>query len=495
MIVKDNLPINLATKKGFNYFCRVAFPQFTVPEQHKIEELLDEKYIALSSVQKSRIHAAQHVSLTTYTCTDSNTHQSYLGLSAHYVDQLTAKVITFTIGVKQLDGTCTTADLKVWLLQTAEEWKIDHGKVVMVLSDDSCDIKNEVEDIFGTDKYHSCFLQNLNFIATAITKSDPDVSLLCSKVETLVGFFENSTIASDLLRKQSEEALVKSCQTKWNSTYSMIERFFKLSSHVAAILITLTDSPPMLDSAEVQLCCEVVRILRPLEEASRELTDSKCITASKIIPMINCLLMSVTNSSVSTEIGKRLKDHIVSELTSKFKNVEFILPLAIATLTDPRFKRLHFRNAQACSNALSHIAQEIRKKEATPTVKDNHRQMLTPTYDWCDLWSYHKQLERDNQVKVDAEDDNLPDELNYFLNEPVSHFKVDPIAFWHDSRNSLYPFLSDIAMKHLCIPAISVPSDGMCLLSNNILESNRSLQQFKQMLFLNDLHFINWQIN
>ena len=45
----------------------------------------------------------------------------------------------------------------------------------------------------------------------------------------------------------------------------------------------------MLTESELQLANEIMEVLQPLEKVTREMCGERFVTASKIIPLINCL--------------------------------------------------------------------------------------------------------------------------------------------------------------------------------------------------------------
>ena len=60
----------------------------------------------------------------------------------------------------------------------------------------------------------------------------------------------------------------------------LLHEYLNLSSYW--LLETLTAS-------ELQLANEIMEVLQPLEKVKRELCRERFVTASKIIPLINCL--------------------------------------------------------------------------------------------------------------------------------------------------------------------------------------------------------------
>jgi hypothetical protein len=49
------MPLNTTEKEGFQYFCSIATPHFTLPGRSTVTKLMDEKYEVLSTILKSKL--------------------------------------------------------------------------------------------------------------------------------------------------------------------------------------------------------------------------------------------------------------------------------------------------------------------------------------------------------------------------------------------------------------------------------------------------------
>ncbi|CAG9793250.1 unnamed protein product [Diatraea saccharalis] len=74
------------------------------------------------------------------------------------------------------------------------------------------------------------------------------------------------------------------------------------------------------------------------------------ITLSKVIPLINCLIRQIDDMVEHTSfLFIRAMGLRQVQLQKRFCEIEFIPIVAISISLDPRFKNLHFRNAEACA--------------------------------------------------------------------------------------------------------------------------------------------------
>lgn len=169
-----------------------------------------------------------------------------------------------------------------------DDWNIDKDKVVVMVTDNGANIVKAVHDTLGYSKHLPCFAHTLNLVATHSMDFD-NATVLVTKIKTIVTFFKKSSIAANGLRKASTLKLIQCVDTRWNSTYYMLERFILLTDTVGSILLKIPSSPPMLMAAEVLLAKEILEVLRPVEQVTKELCGEKYVTISKMIPMIYCL--------------------------------------------------------------------------------------------------------------------------------------------------------------------------------------------------------------
>lgn len=97
--------------------------------------------------------------------------------------------------------------------------------IVVVVSDNAPNIKKAITDAFGEEKHLGCYVHTLNLVLAKIIEEDEIVSSLCKKVKSIVTFFKNNVFLSDLLCEHTNLKLIQSVDTKWNSTFDMLDRF------------------------------------------------------------------------------------------------------------------------------------------------------------------------------------------------------------------------------------------------------------------------------
>lgn len=101
-------------------------------------------------------------------------------------------------------------------------------------------------------------------------------------------------------------------------------------------------------------------MLRPCEKVTREMSGQKYVSGSSVIPitvgLTNALQEIATetyrqenNISIFPDEVEMCRQDLLSEINSRFQNLERSRTLTISTFLDPRYK-LYFQNATVAEN-------------------------------------------------------------------------------------------------------------------------------------------------
>lgn len=298
----------------------------------------------------------------------------------------------------------------------------------------------------------------------------------------------------DELRKLTDLKLIQSINTRWNSTFAMLQRFILISREVVSVLLHMPDSPTkMLFAIELQLASEIIDVLSPLEKVAKELSGERYVMTSKIIPLINCLKnkMQSIREKLKSPVTRSLIDRLQQSISSRFGQIESNSIMAVSTILDPRFKKLHFNQNLACSSAINRIAKWMKQIDENNDVvtETNFRIHTEPDDDDDDdLWSFHDNLKLKTVNAEESHEDVMPTDLKHYLAQPLVDRKKNPMNYWLKQCESIYPTLSIIAKKYLPIVATSVPFERLFSKAGNILTDSRSKLSpihMQHLLFLN----------
>jgi len=91
-----------------------------------------------------------------------------------------------------------------------------------------------------------------------------------------------------------------------------------------------------------------------------------------------------------TDLGASFKVAVVGHLQKPFGNIEMFNLFSVATLLDPRFKNLHFKDRVACNNATMSLKQMISKNPLSVSTSSSEEKNESRKV--FNLWEYHQEL-------------------------------------------------------------------------------------------------------
>lgn len=206
-------------------------------------------------------------------------------------------------------------------------------------------------------------------------------------------------------------------------------------------------------------------LLEPLADATKELSGSKYPTISIAFPIICAITQHL---SIFRCVSNTIQNvcTIIEEDIERRWMVDRPLHL-LACVLDPRTKSLGI-----FSDTIKTNAWELLHEEYTLVVENS---IEPPT----------KRPKTSTLLKLlhkEASEDEISD-YKAITEVPLT---VDPLKWWC-SQTHLFPILSKLARKYLCIPATSVPSESLFSTAGEIVSQKRSClgpHIVKDLLFL-----------
>lgn len=191
-----------------------------------------------------------------------------------------------------------------------------------------------------------------------------------------------------------------------------------------------------------------------------------------------------------TETAQQLKTNILQNIERRFKQVEHVSILAISTLLDPRFKKIHFTQPLALSNAIKKLNTLIVNATATeldtpPTPSTSEPQSNSSEFDF---WAPHKQLANNFTSHIENQS-SINSELQQYFSSTVTDINSDSIVEWNQLK-SIYPTMYNLSVEFLAIQATSVPSERLFSLAGNVITEKRnrlSDTHLEEILLLNNI--------
>lgn len=360
----------------------------------------------------------------------------------------------------------TAVNLAAELEKIISFWHLQ-GKVMCIVSDNAANIKAASDIISPKVSHIFCFAHTINLIVQRALEPVSDLRKECRKI---VGYFKSSCSGKEKLFAMQTTVnkpirkLVQEIETRWNSTFHMMERLLEQKECVAAALAAMDSKIEMLTTDELSIIQKLLPILKPFDIMTEELSSENHVSISKIIGLHRQIRLTLLSNQEE-------EDQLLSGIIRKFANVESVIPLTLATILDPRFKNLAFVSNSKADEAICILINQCSNIISVESYQQEYNPPTTETID-NELWlSFDKSVFEKNQrhnARVDA-----TVEVQWYISEPYEPRSLNPFEYWQRNENK-YSSLTKLARKYLCTPATSVSCGRLFSKSGLIVSKQRS---------------------
>ncbi|KAH6931867.1 hypothetical protein HPB50_001198 [Hyalomma asiaticum] len=479
MIVHDDLPLCVPDKDGFKTFVKALQPHYKLPTEPTVTKILKAKYAELREHVECRIQQVDHLAITADIWTHESTELANVETGVAFIpegktsrdlsvamrdlcnqwriDQAKVRVVvtdggeTIKAAVHDVFGADKHVSCVAHVLNQVGEAALglEVSKVpseleaheFLLVPENEQEAEPGLEDVVDAD----CGGADATSIAAIRT--------LLMKVKRIVHFFRTSKVASHMLIKTQVQdgklndepmKLIQHVGTKWISCYHMLERFLKLSQPVNGILSKLQKDeggprerlPDVISADELQVLDEVKDLLKPLEEATKIVSSVSSVTLGDVIPMIYGLKQAshhyslhrgIQNFQPSHPVVFTVQQKLFSEIDTRFSDIEFQRPYAVATILDPRYKNHLFEHPQAVATIVRHlggrIAERVRGTGCVQAV-DLAEMNATPP---SEIWAAVDRALRRNLATMEQDSmSEMPSQFKAYYNNLVVDRRANP---------------------------------------------------------------------
>ena len=471
-------PINLVNGKGFQELIAYLEPGYRLPSDTHFTHLIERKYAAVKEkVCQVFQHKVNYVALTGNVWTSIATN-SYLTVTAHYLDEWEMKSIV--LGTLPLSESHTGVNLAGWVKDLVFDFNIetidaDTKKVVAFVHDNGANIDSAGKSLETEHGWCSqgCAGHTLQLCVNAGLKVSSTIDRAIGAARRLVTHFRKSEPASRALKcrqdniRVPDHRLIQDVSTRWNSTYYMIDCLIEQRWPVTAVLSdnTITKSSDRyleLKSEQWDLLEALKLVLHPLQVATTYLSAEYNVSISALIPVLSGLLRSLeTNDNdlpairgckveISTQIQRRWNLPISIECSDIPKHV----PL-MASLLDPRFKQCKFLCAQKQLELKVVLTDLVRKEKLIVQGCENRSPRQSPSNNPPTALDI---LLGDDQADSDDDSDPVLNKADSYLQDRPLNREHSPLEWWKLNHHR-FPLVAQVARKYLCVPATSTPAE------------------------------------
>lgn len=468
LFVNDFQPFKIVEDSGFKQFVKALNPNYELPNRHAIsKELIPALYEKCLVEMKSLTSTVESACLTT-DCWTSRNNESFMAITIHFIDN-EFELKSILLGCHSFNSNHTANNLAQEIEHVLNSWNL-YNKITFAVSDNAYNIKNAL-NILGF-KSMGCFAHTMNLIVQSALTLEED---LINKVKNIVTYFRKSTVANNNLRTyqinngiKNPKKLIQDVQTRWNSTYYMISRFIELETSIRGTVGLLNNAPNNLKPEEWIILQELIKVLKPFEEATKSISGQKYMTASLVIVLVQGLF-KVLNNLVKMDLTPRVLlvvEKLLANMNERdgFKNMEKSKTLSRSTFLDPRFKHIPFNHNTTLLNATKTdiiektseiICSKYNKEDSTyesaalvdvNTISNSEQLSIWSDIDSCVTKSTPMGTAKSRAIV----------EVQRYLEDSIISRSQDPLKWWKDHSYN-YPHLNILAKNTLCHLGTSVP--------------------------------------
>ena len=490
-------------------------PRYVIPTRRSLTKIIKKKAAGRREKVKKTLSEVKWLSFTTDGWT-SRRMVGFIAITGHYIDE-SGHLQTLLMGCDSIAGSETGEAIAERLHGTFISNGVNR-KIICGVTDSASNVKAGLR--VGGWVRISCFAHAINLIAkeamnvhlAAIAvalkqnreltkeetgmKSFDDVRRKVRKFVERLHRSRNAKEEFNRCQKQARKdnattAIEQEVDTRWNSAYVMLKTFFELKKAVCLFSGTPEGEDFTFPKAEWDIIEHALEVLEPLYLVTVEMSGEKYVSGSKVIPLTKILLggyvrMLAKYGSQLQEFRYTFAQAVHRGLLHHLSPVEQVDQLGLATLCDPRFKKIAFRDPERASKAVLNLRSEMAlnlaaaanepipgpsvnqpipapsasepipgpsaPKQRKPSKALWDKKKENPLWDLLDTEIRQTQTTDTIEVSVGAE-------VAKYLKMPNQPRKSDPLKWWRVTGQYLYPNIWTAAKKYLCIPGTSVPSE------------------------------------
>ena len=335
-IAKDIQPIRVVQGTGFRQMIHCLEPRFQVPYRKTfMERVLPSMYLKVKEAVMPCTAAAECYAITT-DCWTSRAIEAYIGVTFHTITD-EWQLQHFVLENEELPEQHTAENIAKAVKSILERWELDPFKLSCATVDNTANIQKAMTDILSW-KCLGCFGHTINLCVKAGMKQQPvEVAVACCS--RLVTYCRKSVRAAHILSTKQEalgtphHKLLQDVDTRWNSTYDMIEHVMEQQAPICATLIEMKRMDLLPKDTEFRVLEEMLKVLKPFKDVTVQMSAETYVTISAIRPLMHHLTENAlkVEDSDSSAI-KAMKLEMAKNLTSRYKEPDVLKLLDFSCL-------------------------------------------------------------------------------------------------------------------------------------------------------------------
>ena len=424
MIATDLQPSTIVEDPGFLKYTTLLDPRYEPPSRRTImRRILPEKYTTVKEAIQQKLLLASDVAVTTDIWSSCQT-LSYCCLTAHVISEAW-ELESYVLETFNFNTEHTAVHIAQELKRVVSDWGLTN--ITCCVTDNASNMVAGVREAGGRNL--PCYAHTLNLVVQEAIKADTTLTFLQIKCKNIVSYFHRSIKASDKLRCVQEQLslpqlkLIQDVATRWNSTYLMFERIVSQHEAVTTALCLLDKADMCISTEEKETIIKSLNLLEPFLQATEDISGDKYVSISMVIPLSRLLQRSCSKAPQSP-----LRQHLLSELQRRFALIESIYVMAIATLLDPRFKKLAFVDTSAMETAIHRLKGEIQDIAAQKEISETETEVQVQPQKERSLWDAFDEKVTEATSHRTPETDSFLEARRFFEEKNIDR-KVNPLQW------------------------------------------------------------------
>lgn len=498
-IALDDQPFSVVEDIGFRRLIQHIEPRYTLPSR---------RYFAETSLPAMYDRVAKHVhelmstdrqtlSFTTDIWSSDVSPTSMLSLTAQWIDS-DFKLQNILLHSREFVGSHTAAAISDALSTMFDTWHIEKSNVHVIVRDNARNMIKAMEDS-GLNSI-PCMAHTLQLAVNEGLLSQRSISEITAIGRKIVGHFKHSPLAYSRLQDlqiqfgMPPKRLQQDIATRWNSTYYMLQSLLEQKRVIAAYM-TDYDLPATLSAHQWMLMENIVSLLAPFEQMTKEISSAKA-SAAEVIPLI-AALKRLLGKEVETDHGvKTAKKTLLEAVNKRFQDTESNPLYCIATILDPRFKEHYFdeekkqRVREMTQKELTEFETSGEGRDSTggapQTVPEKRSRTSEEAYTPSLSEMFDEILQESTPIRSGVETSAAAQQIEMYLAEQPIARSDNPLDYWRANKDR-FPLLAQIARRYLSAPSTSTDSERLFSAASHVLNEKRnrlSCEKAEQLLFL-----------
>ncbi|XP_065820673.1 zinc finger BED domain-containing protein 4-like isoform X2 [Labrus bergylta] len=369
-------PFSLVEQSAFKKLLLTLNPQYKVISIHTLQAGMEVAAKKMKEKLRSHLSEVSYVATTTDCWTAHQ--QSFIGVTAHWIDEKTLERRSAALACQKLTGSLAFHVLARALDKIHNQYRI-RTKVVRTTTDgglnfikafkkfgkqsQSWDSNNGLEYQLPPHQECACHLLNLVTTKDANAEEMDYISRAAfKKCQAMWNKSGRSCNAAEIFKEKCERKLIRPKKTQWNSTYMAVERIIEIireRGEDAIGDVCKEIDVKMLSSVDIAFLTEYCTVMKPLVKALNILQSEKKTHLGSLLPAIFKLIAELEKQKESSKMCQPLINAIQTGVQKRFGEMMKNPELIAAAILLPEFKTTWIESPGGLKKGLDYVRQHL----------------------------------------------------------------------------------------------------------------------------------------